>query len=92
MSKVREYVVFAVVAVLFVVFAGRVGYWETHYNRDAIVVSFHDDVVTFEDLSGYTWTADNEGYKEGQKVRLLMSTNGTDSYIYDDEIVSIKTY
>lgn len=92
MSKVREYVIFAVVAILFVVLAGRVGYWETHYNRDAVVVSFYNNVVTFEDLSGYTWTADDEGYKEGQKVCLLMSTNGTDSYIYDDEIVSIKIY
>lgn len=66
-------------------------YIESHYKRQAIVDTIENNVVTFIDSCGYTWTAINvDNITEGQTVTLKMYTNNTNSIITDDEIVKIE--
>lgn len=86
----RELIVGAIVLVLFFLLVGRVGYWETHYNRDAQVISVSGDLVTVRDKAGFTWEFYGDDFHKGENVRLLMFTNGTDSIVRDDEIIDVK--
>ena len=66
-------------------------YNESHYKRQATVDTIENNVVTFIDSCGYTWTAINvDNIIEGQTVVLKMYTNNTNSIITDDEIVKIE--
>lgn len=75
---------------LFLLLVGRVGYWETHYNRDATVVSVQGQLVTVEDRIGMLWDFYADGYKVGDEVRMLMDNNTTDNIITDDTIEDVK--
>ncbi len=67
-------------------------YIESHYKRQATVDTIENNVVTFIDSCGYTWTAINvDNIVEGQTVTLKMYTNNTNNIITDDEIVKIES-
>lgn len=77
----------------FFLLIGFVGHIETHYTRDAEVVSICGDVVTFECECGYLWDWEkesHESYRKGDKVTLKMFTCGTDATITDDIIEEVK--
>lgn len=77
----------------FFLLIGFVGNIETHYTRDAKVVSIDGNVVTFECECGYLWDWEKENYesyRKGDKVTLKMFTSGTDSVITDDTIEEVK--
>lgn len=80
-------IVIAVVIALLVI--GRVGYWETHYNREGVVTEVADDLVTITDTLGNEWLMDGESLQVGDRVIMRMSTQGTEETIMDDAIVSI---
>ena len=66
-------------------------YIDSHYKRQATVDTIENNVVTFIDSCGYTWTAINvDNITEGQTVTLKMYTNNTNNIIADDEIVKIE--
>lgn len=65
-------------------------YAETHYTRKGIVVEIKDNLVTVEDECGYLWDFEDDGYCIGDRVKLIMDTNHTDSDIFDDKIIDVK--
>lgn len=79
----------AVAVVVMLLVVGRVGYWQTHYYRTGIVVSVEDGIVAVEDTTGNVWEVEADGYAEGEQVRMLMNTQGTDDAITDDTVVSM---
>ena len=83
-------IVCAVVIALLVI--GRVGYWETHYNREGVVTEVADGLVTITDTLGNEWIMDGESLQVGDRVIMRMSTQGTEETIMDDAIVSIKVH
>lgn len=49
------------------------------------------DLVTVQDDSGDLWQFRGiEDWQPGDRIGMLMDTNGTDDSIYDDVIVSVK--
>lgn len=75
-----------IVVVLFCVCS----YMESHYHRDATVISVEHQLVTVEDKCGYLWEFYADGYRVGDEVRMLMDTHCTDNIITDDEIIDVK--
>lgn len=87
---VRNAVVTVVVVAVALLVVGRVGYWETHYNREGIVTSIEGDTVVVTDTTGNEWVMEGEPLSVGDKVTLRMHTQGTDSVITDDTVVSVR--
>ena len=88
----HSFVLGTVLLVLFFVAIGRVGYWDTHYNREAMVISVENNIVTVEDEAGNEWVFVEDGWAVGDEVTLLMHTNTTESDITDDRIISVKLH
>ena len=71
------------------------GYVETHYTRkDCVVVETQGQLVYVVDTVGYEWCYEVEGDVPavGTVVDVRMYNNHTDTYIYDDEIVSVVVH
>jgi len=75
---------------VFLLVVGRVGYWETHYCRNAQVTNVNNQLIEVTDSADLVWEFYGDGFRTGDKVRLYMFNNGTDSNIYDDEIEDVK--
>lgn len=90
MKKVVRATIITIVVVVTLLAIGRVGYWETHYNREGIVTSVEGEVVTVTDTTGNEWAMEGEPLSVGDKVTLRMHTQGTDSVITDDTVVSVR--
>ena len=86
----RNVVVVTVVVAVALLVVGRVGYWQTHYNRNGIVTSVEGEVVTVTDTTGNEWAVAGEPLSVGDKVTLHMHTQGTDNVITDDTVVSVS--
>lgn len=87
-------VIFAVVTIiLFFIVLGRVGYHETHYNREGIIININSDsIITVKDNTNNVWEFVGDGYTVGDRVQMLMSTEGTESIITDDKIIDVKLH
>ena len=87
-------VIFAVVTIiLFFIVLGRVGYYETHYNREGIIININSDsIITVKDNTNNVWEFIGDGYIVGDRVQMLMSTEGTESIITDDKIINVKLH
>lgn len=92
MKKVIRATIITIVVVATLLVIGRVGYWETHYNREGVVTEVIDDVVTVTDTTGNEWAMEGEPLSVGDKVTLRMHTQGTDSVITDDTVVSVRVH
>lgn len=90
MKKVVKATIITIVVVVTLLAIGRVGYWETHYNREGIVTSVEGEVVTVTDTTGNEWAMEGEPLSVGDKVTLRMHAQGTDSVITDDTVVSVR--
>lgn len=93
MKKVVDTVKTVVVVMVMVAMLAACSYVEHHYTRkDCEIVRVEGTVVTVEDKAGYLWDYEVEGTAPvvGERVDLVMYTNLTDSYIYDDEIVGVR--
>lgn len=66
-------------------------YYEHHYTRDeCIVTRIENNVVTVKDKCNFIWEFESdEELSKGDKVKLKMFDNCSDSYIEDDEIVKV---
>lgn len=60
------------------------------YTRKAKVTNINKEVVTVIDKKGNIWEFKGNGFKKGQKVKLIMDTNNTDEKITDDFIKDVK--
>ena len=65
-------------------------YIKTSYTREATIIEYNNNTYTIEDDTGHTWKFDGKGYSIGDRVKLYMNTNHTDSNIFDDEITKMK--
>lgn len=70
--------------------AGLVGYIETHYNREVVVIETTENSVIMEDKVGHIWEYETVDYKVGDILTLKMYNNHTDNIIEDDIILAIK--
>lgn len=66
------------------------GIIEQHYTLEATAGYQEEGISYFYDDRGMEWCYTNCSVVQGQRVKLVMNTNGTTDYIYDDEIVKIK--
>lgn len=67
-------------------------YVSNTYTREARVDRVEGNTVVFIDLTKHEWqyeASENESYKEGQKVKLIMSNMDTTD-IRDDKIMKVK--
>jgi hypothetical protein len=60
-----------------------------YYTRTAEVVRVEGQEITVEDDNNYQWKFFGEGFKEGQRIKVLMNTNTTNRNVLDDEIVRV---
>lgn len=69
---------------------GIENYVKTSYTIEATIVGCEDSVYKAEDSTGDSWEIDEGSYMIGNKVKLYMNTNNTDSNFSDDEIRKVK--
>ena len=69
---------------------GLEDYIKTSYTREATVIDYYEDVCCAKDSTGNIWHFIGDGYEVGDKVKLYMNTNHTDSNILDDTITKVK--
>ena len=62
----------------------------TTYTREARVDEVSNGWTTFVDDNGEGWDYYTTDYTMGEKVVMVMDTNGTDNDITDDVILEIK--
>lgn len=85
-------IIFGVIifGILFIVLPGIGGYIETHYTREAKVVSIENEIIVVEDKIGMLWEFEGDSFEINDDVKMKMFNNYTDETIKDDEIISIK--
>ncbi len=81
---------FLVFLLVFIVMPGIAGNIETHYNREGVVIAIQGDEILVEDTTENVWSFVGDGFIEGDRVKMRMFTNCTDSNIYDDEIEKVE--
>lgn len=92
-KRVVDTIVGVLVVVMFMGMMCACSYVESHYTRkDCVVVQTERQLVHAEDKQGHVWCYEVEDTAPsvGTVVDLHMYTNNTDSYIYDDEVVSVS--
>ena len=75
--------------VVITIAVGIVGHNDTHYNREGIVTSIEDNVITITDTTGNTWEIEDTNIAIGTNVTLKMHTQGTTNNITDDTIIKV---
>lgn len=68
---------------------GFIGYIETHYTRDVVVVEVQGQEVTVEDKQGNFWSFKGTDYKVDQEITVVMYDNHTGT-MYDDIIEGVR--
>lgn len=74
---------------LLIAYLALAGLASTRYTRTGTVYAIDGSEVIVEDTCGYLWACEADGFEVGQKVKLLMTNNSTDT-IEDDEVLNIK--
>ena len=92
MSKVLRFLAVTFIIGLIVLGIDALGRFEHSYSIGAEVSNVYTDMVQFTDDRGYTWSkkCDSKTYELGEKVKLVMHDNTTDSIIKDDYILKVK--
>lgn len=84
-----------VIALVFFLLVGAVGYVENHYNKkDCVVVEVCEDYAVAEDTRGNQWSwyiTEDSDVAVGDVVTLHMFTAYTDNTADDDEVVNVWT-
>ena len=80
----------AIVVTLLIILPGIVGWYETRYEREGVVITIEGTNVIICDTTDNEWVFEGEGFIEGDLVIMRMFDNGTHSNIYDDKIDNIK--
>lgn len=88
-QKGIEIIAFIIGFPIFMLIAGRVGYWDLHYEMDCEVVKIADDIVTLEDGSGHSWEVEDTTLELGETYTVVFFNNDTCARA-DDEVEEIK--
>jgi len=86
-DTIKGFLVFLLVFIVMPVIAGT---FETHYNKEGVVIAVQDNEILVEDTSKNVWTFEGTGFDEGDRVKMRMFTNCTDSTFEDDEIEKVE--
>lgn len=89
-QTVKQWIIIGLVAVVFFLVLGRLGFYETHYTMTGEVIKATAEEVIVATDDGNVWAFDGEDFAEQDLVELTMFTNGTDLNKYDDEITAVK--
>lgn len=89
-TRVREIAMIIITIIFFVAMLTFCSWYESTYTREAVVSRQENNVTYFVDITGNEWTCEDCYGEEGESVKLIMDTNGTTDYIYDDIIKDIK--
>ena len=89
-EKIEDTVIGILLIGIFIFIMGVAGYIETHYTREVTVVKINEDEIVVEDSIQHHWVFYGEDYKIGDKIKMTMFNNYTDSNIYDDKIIKVK--
>ena len=87
-EKKRTIILMGLVIVLLLALFRIGNYYETHYNREVVVVDVNGVEITVEDTYNHQWVFLGEGYEEGQEIEVKMFTNNTYN-VNDDEILNV---
>lgn len=94
-ATIMETIQALVVALVFFLLVGAVGYVENHYNKkDCVVVEVCEDYVVAEDTRGDQWSwyiTEDSDVVVGDVVTLHMFTGYTDNTADNDEVVNVWT-
>ncbi len=83
--------VYAVILTLIMVFGFMgISYYSNTYTMRGVVTSIQGGIAILEDDTHNVWMIDNDGLKEGERVRIRWDNNGTDYYREDDTIIKVK--
>ena len=86
---------FKTILVTSVLFFGflLISFYNSHYNREAIITEIKGNLITFTDAAKNEWVFESSkaaaAFSVSDKVRLLMFNNNTEEYIFDDEIIKV---
>ena len=89
-EKIEDTVIGILLIGVFIFIMGVAGYIETHYTREATVIKINEDEIVVEDSIHHHWVFYGKDYKIGDKIKMTMFNNYTDSNIYDDKIIKVK--
>ena len=89
-EKIEDTVIGILLIGVFIFIMGVAGYIETHYTREATVIKINEDEIVVEDSIQHHWVFYGKDYKIGDKIKMTMFNNYTDSNIYDDKIIKVK--
>ncbi len=88
----KKAILTATVIILTILAIGRLGYLETHYTREATVINVEDELIIVEDEQGFIWDFEGTGFTTGDKVKMTMDNNLTDTNIEDDIIENVRLH
>ena len=63
----------------------------SYYTREVTVVNINNQEIIVSDNYNNLWAFYGTNYVKGQKIKVVMYNNNTDSIITDDEIVRVKS-
>ena len=87
-----SFVLSMIVVFSFVLLSGAACYINTHYDKDALVIYVNNNTneIACVTIDGNEWSFFDEGFVEGDEIRVTFSTSNTDNNIYDDEIIHVR--
>lgn len=82
-------ILIAFAIVIWCLAVGRVGYYETHYTMDCIVINVENDIVTVVDLTCQEWDFIGEDFQVDDVVKVTFKHYGESSR-FDDVIEKVE--
>lgn len=94
MNKMMEIIIwiraFVIVVMMSIILPNITENIENYYTIEAEVIAIEEEIVVVVDKTDNVWEFEDEGFVEGNTVRMKMFTNFTDLNIYDDEIINVE--
>ena len=79
-------VLFIALTIIIFIFCSNI---DTFYTREAIVIDKVNNEIYLQDKCGFVWLITDDKYSVGDRLKLTMNNNHTDS-ILDDSIKEIN--
>lgn len=65
--------------------------YETHYSKSGVIINVDENKVSVQDSLGNVWVFNGTGFNTGDRVKMTLFNNGTES-IKDDKVTNIKKF
>ena len=81
----------ALLGLTFVFILGLASWNDNHYTREGKIYKVSPFRYKVIDTTDNVWNFDaNDIVADGTKIKMMMDTNGTPTYIYDDKVISYE--